>query len=67
MAWASSYGKGRVFQTVLGHADASVRKAGALFRRGIAWAAGARPLGFDPPVQRTEKAVFRPGSPWSPK
>ncbi|MFY9341309.1 MAG: ThuA domain-containing protein [Planctomycetota bacterium] len=42
LAWAYSYGKARVFQTVLGHAAESIRADGpaTLFRRGCAWAAG---------------------------
>jgi type 1 glutamine amidotransferase len=67
MAWAHDFGEGRVFQTVLGHSDLSIRRAGALIRRGVAWAAGLDPLSFDPPSERTEKVAFRPGSPWVPK
>ncbi len=66
LAWAYSYGEGRVFQTVLGHADESVRRAAALIRRGTVWAAGRRPMSFDPPWQLTEGALFRRGSSWSP-
>ncbi|MEX0978300.1 MAG: ThuA domain-containing protein, partial [Pirellulales bacterium] len=42
MAFVYSYGKGRVFQTVLGHAAESIRAPGesTLIRRGIVWAAG---------------------------
>ncbi len=42
MAFVYSYGKGRVFQTVLGHAAESIRSPGeaALIRRAAAWAAG---------------------------
>ncbi len=42
MAFVYSYGEGRVFQTVLGHAAESIRTPGAatLIRRGVAWAAG---------------------------
>jgi type 1 glutamine amidotransferase len=42
MAFAFAYGKGRVFQTLLGHASESIRNAGAaeLARRGCVWAAG---------------------------
>ncbi len=42
MAFVYSYGKGRVFQTVLGHAAESIRVPGeaALIRRAAAWAAG---------------------------
>jgi type 1 glutamine amidotransferase/glucose/arabinose dehydrogenase len=65
MAWAYDVEKARVFQTVLGHAAESVRKAGALIRRGSAWAARRAPLGFDPPLDLLEKATFRPGSRWT--
>ncbi len=40
LAWTYPYGKGRVFQTVLGHDEMSVRAAGELICRGAAWAAG---------------------------
>ncbi len=72
MAWAYEYGKGRVFQTVLGHSDRSVRAAGALIRRGAVWAAKGQgtagsPLSFDPPARITEGLLFREGSQWSPE
>jgi type 1 glutamine amidotransferase len=63
MAWAYAYGKGRVFQTVLGHSDESIRGAGALIRRGVVWAAGRENLSWDPPAL---SGVFREGSPWKP-
>ncbi|MDB5336826.1 MAG: Trehalose utilization [Planctomycetaceae bacterium] len=66
MAWVYEYGKGRIFQTVLGHADVSIRKAGLVMRRGAAWAANLPPLSFDPPVALTENYLFRDGSQWSP-
>jgi len=46
MAFVYDYGRGRVFQTVLGHAVESIRSEGTseLFRRGTAWAAGRRPV-----------------------
>src|SRR5438093_4457663 len=65
LAWAYEYSQARVFQTVLGHADVSIRKAGALIRRGSVWAARRDNLSFDPPVALTENALFRAGSPWS--
>jgi putative heme-binding domain-containing protein len=42
MAFVYPYGRGRVFQTVLGHAAESIRVPGAatLIRRGVVWAAG---------------------------
>jgi type 1 glutamine amidotransferase len=65
MAWAYPYGPGRIFQTLLGHADESVRKAAALIRRGCVWAAGRNQMSFDPPAELTEGALFREGSPWT--
>ena len=65
MAWAYDYGAGRVFQTVLGHADQSVRMAAALIRRGCVWAAGRSQISFYPPVELTEGALFRDGSSWT--
>ncbi len=49
MAFVYPYGKGRVFQTVLGHAAESIRVPGeaTLIRRGVAWAAGRA---VDPPA-----------------
>ncbi len=67
MAWAHEYGRGRVFQTVLGHSDVSVRKAGAIIRRGAAWAAGRAQTSFDPPASLTEGLLFREGSAWTPE
>jgi type 1 glutamine amidotransferase len=64
MAWTFEFEKHRAFQTVLGHADVSIREAGALIRRGVAWSAGLPPLGFDPPIDG--KAPLRPGAPWKP-
>ena len=66
MAWAHEQGKGRVFQTVLGHDAKSIRAAGALIRRGSVWAAGRENVGFDPPVGITENLLFRSGSQWKP-
>jgi type 1 glutamine amidotransferase/glucose/arabinose dehydrogenase len=67
MAWAYNYEKARVFQTVLGHGDESIRHAAALIRRGCVWAAGRNELSFDPPWQLTQGALFREGSPWTPQ
>ena len=46
MAFVHTYGKGRVFQTVLGHDAQSLRTQGTaeLVRRGCAWAAGREPV-----------------------
>jgi type 1 glutamine amidotransferase len=57
LAWAYEYEKARVFQTVLGHGDVSIRKAGALIRRGSVWAARQENISFDPPVAITENTV----------
>lgn len=40
LAWAHPFGKGRVFQTLLGHDAESIRKAGTLILNGSRWAAG---------------------------
>jgi type 1 glutamine amidotransferase len=66
LAWAYDYGKGRVFQTVLGHAAESIRKAAPLIRHGSIWAARLDQLGFDPPTHTLEGALFREGSQWKP-
>lgn len=66
LAWAHTYGKGRVFVTALGHGIVSIRSAGALFRRATTWAASAPPLAFDPPAEQTAKEPVRPGT-WTPK
>ena len=56
LAWAYSYGKARVFQTVLGHAAESIRGAGPalLIRRGCVWDAGRGTLvrALTPPAGR---------------
>jgi type 1 glutamine amidotransferase len=67
MAWAYEYGKGRVFQTLLGHADVSIRRAGAMVRRGAVWSAKRDQLSFDPPLGLTENVLPRMGSPWRPE
>src|SRR5207244_1023947 len=67
LALACDEDKSRVFQTVLGHADISIRKAAALIRRGCVWAAGRDQLVFDPPPELIEGALFREGSPWTPQ
>lgn len=66
MAWAYQVGEGRVFQTLLGHSDESIRKAANLIQRGCTWAAKRKPLTFDPPITITETAIFRNGSQWKP-
>lgn len=67
MAWVYQYEKARVFQTVLGHSDESIRNAGALIRRGSVWTAGRDNLGFDPSTETTKDLLFRAGSQWSPE
>ena len=44
LAFAYDYGRGRVFQTLLGHNAEAIHKAGELIRRGSAWAASQPPL-----------------------
>ena len=58
LAWAYEVRRGRVFQTTLGHSVDSMRKAGALIRRGITWAGHRDPLGFDPPQTIIGKAKY---------
>lgn len=65
MAWAYTYGKGRIFQTVLGHDGEAVRHAAALIRRGAVWTARRNQISFDPPTSLIENAPFRNGSQWS--
>ena len=65
LAWAYSYGKGRIFQTVLGHDGPAVRSAAALIRRGAVWAAGRDQISFDPPAALIANAPFRAGSQWT--
>lgn len=65
MAFVYDYGKGRVFQTVLGHAAESLRTPGTseLLRRGAAWAAGRDPLDVavaDAPVAPQPKNDSQP-------
>ncbi len=66
MAWAYSYGKARVFQTVLGHGADSIEKAAALIRRGCTWAAGREPLAIDPPTSPAAAYLWREGATWRP-
>lgn len=66
MAWAYQYGKGKVFQTVLGHADVSILMAGDLIRRGTAWTTGLPNLSFDPPIARKAPYLWRSGAQWTP-
>ena len=65
LAWSYRYGKGRIFQTLLGHDGPAVRHAGTLIRRGAVWAAGRDQISFDPPTTLLANAPFRTGSPWT--
>jgi len=65
LAWAYPYGKGRIFQTLLGHDAGAVRSAGALIRRGSVWAARRAQISFDPPTRLLTDAPFRTGSQWT--
>ncbi|MGD9720573.1 MAG: ThuA domain-containing protein [Pirellulales bacterium] len=60
MAFVYDYGRGRVFQTVLGHAAESIRAPGeaALILRGTIWAAGRpqRPFAAPPAEQQSQAA-----------
>lgn len=50
LAWATNYGKGRVFQTLLGHSEKTYDafEARELLRRAAAWAAGQEVRPLDP-------------------
>jgi type 1 glutamine amidotransferase/azurin len=63
MAFAYNYGKGRVFQTVLGHAPESILASGTsmMIQRGAVWAAGAELEKADPAdLKRKPKADANP-------
>ena len=66
MAWAYQVGKGRVFQTLLGHSNKSIHQAAHLIQRGATWAANQKPLTFAPPRVVAKNAIFRNGSQWRP-
>jgi len=65
LGWAYDYGRGRIFQTLLGHSDVSIRRAGALIRRGSIWAARRDNLTSDPPVSLLENQIARDGAQWT--
>jgi hypothetical protein len=50
LAWTSSYGKGRVFQTLLGHSEKTYDafEAREMLRRAAAWTAGQPVRALDP-------------------
>jgi type 1 glutamine amidotransferase len=58
LAWAYQYKKARVFQTLLGHAEKSIRGDGPamLIRRGCVWAAGRSQA----PIAKAEKREKKP-------
>jgi type 1 glutamine amidotransferase/cytochrome c2 len=49
LAWTSTYGKGRVFQTLLGHSEKTydAYEAREILRRAVAWAAGQEIIKLD--------------------
>ncbi len=62
VVWKKLYGKGRVFNTTLGHvaADFDVPQAREIVQRGVLWAAGVPGTGGDP--QPTNPYGSRPGT-----
>lgn len=61
LAYAFARGKGRVFQSMLGHSDVSMHAAGEFHRRGIAWAAGRAAV--EPPFAPAPITRTNPGPP----
>lgn len=65
MAFVYEYGKGKVFQTVLGHAAESLRVPGAadLLRRGTTWVAGRKiaALALPEPAKKETAELIVPG------
>ena len=59
LAWVYTYGEGKVFQTLLGHAAESIGTDGAarLIRRGTTWAAGRDPIDFARVAGRAPTAI----------
>jgi len=60
LAWTYTYGKGRVFQTLLGHSEKTYAafEPCEMLRRGVSWAARRRIVEFDP--QSAPPAAARP-------
>ncbi len=60
LAWVYTYGKGRVFQTLLGHSERTYEafEANEMLRRATAWAANRKVIAFTadgaPPVPKAE-------------
>ncbi len=60
LAWVYTYGKGRVFQTLLGHSERTYEafEANEMLRRATAWAANRKIIAFTadgaPPVPKAE-------------
>ena len=50
LAWTYTYGKGRVFQTLLGHSEKTYEafEAREMLRRAVAWTAGQEVRRLDP-------------------
>ena len=69
LAWTYTYGKGRVFQTLLGHSEQTYEafEACEMLRRAVAWSAARRVVEFDPatapPEQPREAAQTPPADP----
>jgi len=50
LAWTSTYGKGRIFQTLLGHSEQTYNtfEAREMLRRAVAWTAGRKVVPLSP-------------------
>lgn len=59
LAWTYSYGKGRIFQTLLGHSEKTYAafEPCEMLRRGVAWAAGRKIVELDPQSAPPEAAA----------
>ena len=66
LAWVYNYENGRVFQTLLGHAEPSIRLAGHVIRRGTVWSSRNKNISFDPPVADFTNYIWRSGAQWTP-
>ncbi|REK19971.1 MAG: hypothetical protein DWQ45_26010 [Planctomycetota bacterium] len=57
LAWTYTYGKGRVFQTLLGHSERTYEafEACEMLRRAVAWCAKRRVVEFDPATAPAEQ------------
>jgi type 1 glutamine amidotransferase/mono/diheme cytochrome c family protein len=65
LAWTFTYGKGRVFQTLLGHSEKTYDafEAREMMRRAAAWTAGRRVLALAPSEDPTPVAAPAEGKP----